>query len=215
MKYQGRLVLLFMSLLTSFIFGVLSDGLTPLFFMFAIVHAIVSWLFGSWYDKSSYFSYHDPLTGVYNRRYAYAVLEKKFRRAEKRKQPVGIITFDIDEFKAINDSYGHDYGDYVLKEITRIVKRITRKEDILIRWGGDEFLLLLVNRDKAATEKFINDLNDTIKTICSRRYVKEENIYITLSVGYSLFPEDTKNLYQLITIADERMYEVKRGKKSS
>ncbi|MFD1608928.1 GGDEF domain-containing protein [Oceanobacillus luteolus] len=148
-------------------------------------------------------------------RYAYAVLEKKFRRAEKRKQPVGIITFDIDEFKAINDSYGHDYGDYVLKEITRIVKRITRKEDILIRWGGDEFLLLLVNRDKAATEKFINDLNDTIKTICSRRYVKEENIYITLSVGYSLFPEDTKNLYQLITIADERMYEVKRGKKSS
>lgn len=208
MKYQGRMILLFMSLLTSFIFLVIGNVVSPLFVIISLFHAAVSWFIGEWFDKYKYYSYRDPLTGVFNRRYAYKVFEKKLQQAGKQNEKVGIISIDIDYFKEMNDTYGHDYGDYILKEFCRLVEEMIRKEDILVRWGGDEFLLLLAGRDKADAEQFIEQLNEKI----SKRQ-EGEKVFLSLSIGLSVFPEDAKESSQLIAIADERMYHVKHKTK--
>lgn len=213
MKYRGRIALLFLSLLTSFIFLVNGDDVScPLFIIYSFFHAAFLWVFGGWYDKYKYLSYYDPLTGVFNRRYAYNVFEKKFHRAMKRNEKIGIITIDIDQFKLMNDTYGHDYGDNILKELCRLIEKSIRKEDILVRWGGDEFLLLLVNRDNADVELFMEQLNERFKTIFSQ-HQEEKKTILSLSVGFSMFPQDANNLLELISIADERMYHIKRKMK--
>ena len=145
---------------------------------------------------------------MYNRRYAYIHFEKRFNRAKRRNERIGILNIDIDNFKLINDTYGHSYGDFILKELCSVIVGTIRKEDILVRWGGDEFLLLVIDMDNTSVQNLINQINETIKTELNNR---EESMKpdITLSIGHSIYPEDGQNISDLLSIADKRMYKVK------
>ena len=208
MKYRGRFILLFLSLASAWIYLIVGNVEVIPFTIFTLIHVSFSWFIGGWYDKYRYLSYHDPLTGVYNRRYADIHFEKSFNRAKRRNERIGIINIDIDNFKLINDTYGHSYGDLILKELCSLIVGNIRKEDILVRWGGDEFLLLVIDMDDTSAQNLINQINETIKTELNNR---EESMKpdITLSIGHSIYPEDGQNISDLVSIADKRMYKVK------
>jgi diguanylate cyclase (GGDEF)-like protein len=208
MKYRGRFILLFLSLASAWIYLIVGNVEVISFTIFTLIHVSFTWFIGGWYDKYRYLSYHDPLTGVYNRRYADIHFEKSFNRAKRRKERIGIINIDIDNFKLINDTYGHSYGDFILKELCSLIVGTIRKEDILVRWGGDEFLLLFIAIDYTSAQNLTNQINETIKTELNNcgESMKTD---ISLSIGHSIYPEDGQNISDLLSIADKRMYKVK------
>ena len=214
MKYYGRFILLFLSLISALIYSLVGSIETMLFIPLIFLHGVLSWFIGSWYDKFKYLSYHDPLTGVYNRRYAYIHFQKKFKQAQYKNEKIGILNIDIDDFKAINDTYGHNYGDFILQELCRLITRNIRKKDILVRWGGDEFIVLFDNLDCTSAQNLINQINESLKT--ELHHCQDTNKPdMTISIGHSIYPEDGQNTSELLLIADKRMYKVKSKTKEA
>ncbi len=162
--------------------------------------------------------YYDELTGILNRRGFKEEAERVFqtnaffgKRKEKRYQiPFSIIFIDIDNFKKVNDTYGHDEGDKVLKHTAKILGESLRKNDIFARWGGEEFVVALYGADKNTSvkvaEKICNRCADT------EVHIGNERKKVTMSVGIvSHYDED--NIHQMIEKADQAMYEAKeKGK---
>ena len=214
MNYYGRVSLLSFSILSmTNVCLIMGKGLNTLFFVFASLHAVISWFIGKLFDHYRFLSYHDPLTGVFNRRYVYKVFPKRFVQARKRNEIIGILILDFNDFKEINDKFGHDYGDFILKELCRIVEPHLHKEDMFARWGGDEFVLF-VNKDKESFERLIQKIDKDF----SLQFLKQreqKNACFSVSIGYSFFPEDATNLSDLVAIADERMYVMKHESMNS
>ncbi len=115
-----------------------------------------------------YKAQHDRLTDIYNRQKIDEVLERICGYSSRRKEEVGIILFDIDHFKSVNDTYGHDTGDKVLVAIATLIKRNIREEDIFGRWGGEEFILILRHTSLANTQKKANMLREKIASMTER-----------------------------------------------
>lgn len=107
----------------------------------------------------------DPLTEAYNYRHFYRKLQEEVERARRTKEKFSLILFDLDDFKKFNDKYGHSVGDTVLIEVVKAVKRRIRKIDVLARWGGEEFIILLPNTRKEDAIKLANDLSDIITSV--------------------------------------------------
>jgi diguanylate cyclase (GGDEF)-like protein/PAS domain S-box-containing protein len=148
----------------------------------------------------------DPLTKVYNRLKFDEILQTEIERAKRYKTVFSLIMFDIDDFKKINDTYGHQIGDYVLKEIANLVKENIRATDFLARWGGEEFMVLAPHTNLTCAEKLAYKL----------KYVIENHNFkigkITASFGVTEYKEgDTPN--SIIYRADESLYKAKnKGK---
>jgi diguanylate cyclase len=155
-----------------------------------------------------YQAYHDPLTGLLNRRYLQEKLKPTIERAIKTGETVSVLFIDMDRFKQVNDSFGHNKGDEILKIIAeRINACLPNDKTIITRQGGDEFIILLMNYDllatKATAEKIVNNLK--------KIYLLDGNeIYLGASCGISLFPMHTKNMDALIVYADIAMYSAKK-----
>lgn len=211
MKYNGRITLLLLSLLTSCVFLVFGNNYNPYLLIFSVVNAGIAWLFGSLYDQYKFLSFNDYLTKVYNRRYGYKVIPKLISLANLRNEPLAILNIDINNFKWMNDNYGHEYGDQILQEFSNIVLHSIRKNDLLFRWGGDEFLVVLQNADQQAADKLSKRLNETVNSEL-KKSMKE--IDVNLSIGYSIFPDDGQTFDKLVSVADNNMYEVKELSKS-
>ncbi|MDD5015851.1 MAG: PAS domain S-box protein [Atribacterota bacterium] len=153
----------------------------------------------------------DSLTGCYNRRYALELLDRHLKLSQRNKSPILLAFLDIDNFKLINDTFGHDEGDKVLKEFTGLLKSILREIDIICRMGGDEFLLIFpgsslkeVSLILSRLQKNLSQLNKTIK----------KDYSIKFSIGFSEYlPDNPKTLNELIRIADQMMYEEKKKNK--
>ncbi|MBZ4682482.1 GGDEF domain-containing protein [Thermodesulfobacterium sp.] len=154
----------------------------------------------------------DELTGLYNRYYLKDYLAKLIEKLKRNKNnKLFLIFIDLDNFKLINDTYGHNKGDNVLKEVAEILTANFRKYDIISRYGGDEFIVLLESNEDPT--KRINALRQNIEEI-----FKEFNL--SFSYGISIFPDDIENINMptqeiiklLIEIADKRMYEEKTKK---
>ena len=153
----------------------------------------------------------DSLTGCYNRRYALELLDRHLKLSQRNKSSILLAFLDIDGFKAINDTFGHDEGDEVLKKVAALLKSILREIDIICRMGGDEFLLIFPDSSlKEASliisrlQKNLSQLNKTIK----------KDYSIKFSIGFSEYlPDKPKTLNELIRIADQRMYEEKKKNK--
>jgi diguanylate cyclase (GGDEF)-like protein/PAS domain S-box-containing protein len=130
----------------------------------------------------------DPLTGLYNNKYLNEVIESEFSRARIYDHPFSLILFDIDYFKSINDVYGHNFGDAVLKQLSRQVKRMVRNYDIVIRSGGEEFVVLCPGTDKAASVKLARKIVDefNIREFGNNRH----KIKIALSMAVVGYPSD-------------------------
>jgi diguanylate cyclase (GGDEF)-like protein len=152
-------------------------------------------------ENQLYFqSYHDKLTGIYNRLY----FEEELSRLNTRRQfPLSIIIGDVNGLKLINDAYGHDKGDEVLKNIAVLLKKNLRHEDILSRWGGDEFAIILPKTDKANVVKIIDRIKES--------FIEHSTITIPLniSMGFSVKNNTRKKINDMIKNAEDIMNEYK------
>jgi len=151
----------------------------------------------------------DVLTGVYNRRFGLTRLREEFNRAVRTDTAMGIIMMDVDHFKSINDTYGHLVGDRVLGQITEAAQRALREGDIMIRYGGEEFLILLpgANRINCA------QIGERVRRLIEESVVKDGDqcIRFTASLGITAFPEDNvEHELDLIKHADDTLYLAKR-----
>ncbi|PXV61937.1 diguanylate cyclase (GGDEF)-like protein, partial [Halanaerobium congolense] len=147
-----------------------------------------------------YFSFHDELTNLYNRRY----FENEIKRLDtKRKLPISIIIADLNGLKIINDSYGHKKGDEILIQASQILKESLREEDILARYGGDEFAVLLPNTTKETAEK----INKRIKEKCKK--INNNPIPISIALGEATKEKPEQDIKEILKKADDKMYKDK------
>ncbi len=161
----------------------------------------------------------DPLTGAYNRNVLVdSILEDKLNESSIKNLISCVAIVDIDDFKDINDSYGHRIGDYILKYFTERVKNELRKEDVLVRTGGDEFLIYLHD---IKNEKNANYFIKRIFNKCSSSYRIEDiikgekfSLSVSCSIGASFYPRDGENIEELMAMADTALYNVKDTGKS-
>lgn len=154
----------------------------------------------------------DDLTDAYNRRAGFLALEKSLEIAKLKKEPLSVIFIDVDNLKTINDNFGHDAGDFVLRKIADIIRNSIRESDILIRVGGDEFVLVLPNARKQDVEKIVNRIKEALTNIKI-----DEDMRIDLSYGiceYNDFEKDL-DIEDLIKAADNKMYKMKKNKDKS
>jgi diguanylate cyclase (GGDEF)-like protein len=153
----------------------------------------------------TYFSTVDELTKVYNRRALNDYLEKLIDYSKCYGEPLSIAMVDIDYFKGINDSYGHDVGDEVLIKLSEILLRNIRKVDILARWGGEEFTILMPKINVEEAYKMLETLR---KTIENTRVIND--MRVTISVGVTEL-KNTDTFDDLIRRADEVLYKAKNN----
>ncbi len=154
---------------------------------------------------------YDPLTALPNRSFFAEYFKNIIYKRQSDK--MAILFIDINDFKMINDTYGHDTGDFVLKKVAEILKRILRKDDLVIRYGGDEFLVLLrgINSLKDV-ELVVQKINQEINKPFN---IHDKTIEISASIGISMYPDNGSTLEELITKADESMYKEKTKQKKA
>lgn len=157
----------------------------------------------------------DEPTGLYNRRYVMDRLPADIVRSTLENLPLSIIFMDIDNFKRINDTYGHINGDKMIKEVSSIILRYVRKElEWSARYGGDEFIISLNNTNSDAAYKIAEEIRSEIADL--RISIYNNTIQTTVSIGIYTVHGETKKAEEIIAMADSRMYEAKqRGKNSS
>ncbi len=162
------------------------------------------------YDQVQRLAALDSLTAFYNRRFGLIRLREEFVRAVGNDGFLGLIMFDIDHFKQVNDTYGHPVGDKLLKQIAIITRSVVRDGDILIRYGGDEFLVALVGASHNDTLEIAEQLRRAASE--SQLLVHNQAIHITLSIGVVSYPTNTcENEVDLIDSADHAMYIAKES----
>ncbi|HZU85947.1 MAG TPA: diguanylate cyclase, partial [Anaerolineaceae bacterium] len=149
----------------------------------------------------------DPLTGLYNRRYLYETMERELARAVREGSPVGFVMIDVDKFKEINDRHGHAAGDLVLQNLADEMKTQTRASDIVCRYGGEEFLVVMLNATLEGATGYAEKLCRTFRD--SRVKYGEEEIRATLSIGVAGFPLHGTTSQQVLAAADNAMYQAK------
>ena len=150
----------------------------------------------------------DPLTGLYNRRYMIQQLEREAIRYNRYLHPFTLLIADIDHFKIVNDTYGHDCGDFVLQQLALDLKAHLRCQDFIARWGGEEFLILLTETDGDAAVQLANRL---LNTVASTKFVFNDiPLKITLTIGSASYHNAT-TIEETIKQADRALYEGKRN----
>jgi len=152
-------------------------------------------------------AYHDPLTGLPNRRFLKQQAPKIFSLADRRERYAGVVYMDLDDFKAVNDEWGHETGDEVLVAIGERLDRTTRESDVVARIGGDEFAILWADVD--TSEEILAATRRAVRTFDEPFTIGEKRFLIDLSVGVSTFPVDGEEFDTLLHRADEAMYRAK------
>lgn len=151
----------------------------------------------------------DDLTGISNRRYIDFYLNNKIKEAEEFNATFGILFFDIDHFKKVNDTYGHIIGDEILKMVSKTLNTNIRSEDFIGRWGGEEFIAVF----NIPNISELNDIASKLKTIISKAAFKiddSQSLSVTVSIGGTMFIQK-EGITSLISRADELMYESKES----
>ena len=154
-------------------------------------------------------SNNDGLTGLINHRHIKEILDMEFNRSYRYKSPLCCIMLDIDFFKSINDTYGHLFGDVVLKGVAAIIKKGCRKSDFAARYGGEEFVIILPNTELNQAQVVAEKLFEMIST---ENYFDDKNkISITVSIGISFFHDGIKKYSDMLAEADKAMYQAKNS----
>lgn len=180
-------------------------------------------------ERLKQMSLRDPLTGLSNRRYFKEVVEPeaniyaadrslrelgKERRSSQFETAYGIFLVDLDHFKEVNDNYGHDSGDMLLRQVADTFKSIVRKDDVVIRWGGEEFLVVLKSCSSVYLDEFAERIRSSVSD--STFDIVGGTMSVTCSVGYLAFPfysEDPAliRFEQAVSLADTALYRAKSG----
>jgi len=154
------------------------------------------------------FKTHDPMTDAFNKRAFLVEIEKEAGFARRHGQPLALVLFDLDHFKRVNDTYGHQAGDIVLRTVAQLVMDTKRKEDVFARYGGEEFAMLL--RNTGLDQAFI--AGERIRRLIEQMEVihNGRRIPTTVSVGVAVLDDHVAKPTDLIERADERLYMAKR-----
>jgi diguanylate cyclase (GGDEF)-like protein len=161
-------------------------------------------------DSSKDGKWVDPLTGIANRLYFQQRFESDLRRTENYRQTLALFMFDIDDFKIINDTHGHHAGDVVIKSLAETVKRNTRGSDVVGRYGGDEFMVLITSTTGEKAASFAEHLRELISTTDIAIPSTGVPVRITISGGLAMFPTHGQTTTELFRAADGALYESKR-----
>lgn len=164
------------------------------------------------YDQLQKLAANDPLTGLYNRRFGMSRLSEEFSRSVRTHAPLGVLMFDLDHFKRINDTYGHAAGDRVLVNVSKIALMAARKGDLVIRYGGEEFIMILPGAGKEDCLFIAERLRHMVEE--SVVSAGESQIKVTVSVGLASYPEyAVEDEHALCKAADKALYVAKeRGR---
>lgn len=151
----------------------------------------------------------DGLTQIHNKRYLYEALEREVLRARRHERPLSLLMFDIDFFKRINDQYGHLAGDYVLRELARVVQGRIRRDEVFARYGGEEFVIVLPETPLEGAASLGQNLR---ARVAEHTFVFQgEGIPVTVSIGAAVLTDQDKTATDLVQRTDEKLYEAKRG----
>ena len=175
--------------------------------LFSILAGVVSWVCQKKFAKIRYHASYDNLTELYNRNYSNRHVPAIFEEAKKRNYKLGIMVLDINKFKSINDNYGHNVGDKVLKDFSSKLKTMVRNGEKVFRIGGDEFLIIF---NKFEDEEALKIIKERIKESLNYTLViNHVEVKISSSIGYAVFPDHGENADAVIDFADKNMYEDK------
>jgi two-component system cell cycle response regulator len=149
----------------------------------------------------------DGLTQVYNKRYFIETLEREIGRAHRYRRELSLIMFDIDHFKKINDTYGHLAGDHVLKQLASVIKARIRREDIMSRYGGEEFAIILPEIDNYNAVQFAEKIRGIVENAVFR--FEDTDIPVTISIGCASMTSELQEPHEFVRVADGHLYNAK------
>lgn len=147
----------------------------------------------------------DPLTGLPNSRYMFMVFEQNVKKANRADEKMAVLVMDLNDFKQVNDQYGHKVGDEVLVKVAELLQKEMRRYDTCIRYAGDEFVAFLYNAERETAEKIVERIRKAVHALVLK-VSSGNNVRLGISVGLSMYPEDGIELTQLFTVADSQMY---------
>jgi len=164
------------------------------------------------YETVFYNTIHDRLTGLFNRRYFDEIFAQQLAQAKRYNDNLSVLFIDIDNFKDINDNYGHAFGDEVLRNVSSIINSKKRDSDIAARYGGEEFVLLMTRTDAESALIVAERLRLQIATTPVAN--KDQNVYVTISGGIASCPLHSLNVADLLEMADNALYQAKGAGKN-
>lgn len=151
----------------------------------------------------------DSVTGLLNHRAIHQRLDRCLQQAARQEKPLSVIMMDMDNFKLFNDTYGHPVGDDILREVARTLRAICRQQDILGRYGGDEFLVVMPNTRREEALQIAQRLREKMDLSGFQKQNDDRVVPVTLSFGIAVCPDDSTNRHELLTIADANLYSAK------
>lgn len=152
-------------------------------------------------------SLRDPMTGLYNRRFLEEYVSALVAGSQRRKSPFSVLMLDLDFFKQVNDTHGHEAGDKVIKTLADILQRNVRSSDMAVRYGGEEFLLLLMDTGAEAAEKVAEKIRSDVEN--TKIPLPGGMLQKTISIGIAEYPEDSDTFWQVVKFADVALYRAK------
>jgi len=165
------------------------------------------------HERLQHLAFHDPLTGLLNRRVMETMLEQEYERSKRYRSPLSVIFLDLDDFKGINDTFGHDQGDRALIHLSRALTAEKRTNDIVARFAGDEFVVILPSTIQAEATHYIQ----RVKAILAEQSVTtaDTSFYVNFSSGIASVPDpeakaEIASSTALLKLADQRLYQAKK-----
>ena len=156
----------------------------------------------------------DSITQVWNHGYFQHILSGELEKSQYAEQPLTLLMIDIDNFKKINDSCGHQNGDVLLRELAKILKNYSRDQDYVCRYGGEEFSIILTNTSKQQGYDIAERIREGIAKYTFSKFHLAQDLTITVSIGLATCPDDVPTKEELIAKADQAMYIAKFGGKN-
>jgi len=163
------------------------------------------------YKRVQDLAIHDSLTGLYVHKYFIEKLKHEIKRSLRSDMDISLLMLDLDNFKSYNDRYGHNAGDLVLKHISAILRSFAKPLDIVSRYGGEEFTLLLLNKDKDKASKIAEKIRAAMKK--TPLILRRQMINMTVSIGVASCPTEAKTVEEFLKIVDARLYKAKKNGK--
>jgi len=161
------------------------------------------------YEMVVHKSYTDSITNLWNHGFYQEKLSREVQYALEHNSPLSLLTIDIDNFKQINDNFGHQFGDYILKELAAQLKECSRDKDYVCRYGGEEFSIILIDTNKDQGFEIAERLRKNIEKHIFSASSFQNKINVTVSIGLASLPDDTISKDELISYADKAMYVAK------